>query len=152
MSEERGTRRLFGDARYVLAARTLARSMAQVSSPAYLYYFDFVPAADRGGPGAPHGSEVGLLFGHSEDARVRDVGRMLRAYWTSFARTGDPNGPGRPSWPAYDGVDDQWLVIDEEPEVRQAVIKDRLDFLEERYLDRVGGTVAAALSEPEVAR
>jgi len=138
VSEERGTRRLFGDARYVLAARYLARNMAQVSSPGYLYYFDFVPAAGRGGPGAPHGSEVGLLFGHASGDAARGVGRLLRACWTSFARTGDPNGPGRPRWPEYDGATDEWLVIDEEPEARSGVIKGRLDALEERYLARVG--------------
>ena len=64
----------------------------------------------------------------------------MRQYWTAFARTGDPNGPGRPEWPPYDAASDRWLVFDERAEVRSGVIRNRLDFLEERYLERVGAS------------
>jgi para-nitrobenzyl esterase len=137
-SEELGVSRLFGDARYVLAGRTLAKGMATVSSPAYLYYFAFVPEAQRSGlPGAPHGSEVGPLFGHAEEADAREVGDLMRRYWTAFARNGDPNGPGRPEWPPYEAETDRWLVFEDEAEVRSGVVHARLDFLEARYLERV---------------
>jgi para-nitrobenzyl esterase len=139
VSEERGVSRLFGEARYVFAGRTLAKGMSSVSSPAYLYYFAFVPATRRTElPGAPHGSEVGPLFGREADADAREMGRLMRQYWIQFARTGDPNGAGRPEWPAYDGVTDRWLVFDEETHVRTGVLRDRLDFFEEQYLERVG--------------
>jgi para-nitrobenzyl esterase len=112
--------------------------MEGVPSPGYLYYFTFVPAAQRSEwPGAPHGSELAMLFGHVEDADALEVGQTMRAYWTSFARTGDPNGPGRPEWPAYGSDTDEWLVFGEEPEVKASVIKDKLDLLEARYLERV---------------
>ena len=140
MSDDLGVSRLFGDARYVLAGRTLAKSMARVSSPAYLYYYAFVPEAQRGElPGAPHGSEVALLFGRADDAGAQRVGELMRQYWTAFARTGDPNGPRRPEWPGYDPVTDRWLVIDSQSRVESGVIDERLDFLEARYLERVGG-------------
>ncbi len=140
VSDDLGAARLFGDARYVLAGRYLARHMATVASPGYLYYFAFVPGARRSElPGAPHGSELPLLFGRAEDPDAREVGRLMRAYWVQFARTGDPNGPGRPEWPVYAGGSDRWLVIGEQTEVRSGVIEDRLDLLEARYLERVSG-------------
>lgn len=44
------------------------------------------------------------------DRRLAD---NMAAYWAAFARQGDPNGAGRPAWPAFEIGDEQVLVLDE---------------------------------------
>jgi para-nitrobenzyl esterase len=36
---------------------------------------------------------------------------MMRTYWTDFAKTGNPNGPGLPNWPVYSEAKLQMLHI-----------------------------------------
>jgi len=43
-----------------------------------------------------------------EDRKLTETGS---GYWTRFAATGDPNGPGAPHWPAYDRKTDLCLEI-----------------------------------------
>ncbi len=31
----------------------------------------------------------------------RKLSDQMMGYWTNFAKTGDPNGPGLPTWPSY---------------------------------------------------
>ena len=58
----------------------------------------------------------------------------MAAYWTNFAKTGDPNGPGLPNWPAYkrdDGFQVMHLGINSAsaPDNHRA----RYEFLDQLY-------------------
>ena len=142
-----GIARLFGDNRYLLAARTLGLGMGRKRSLAWLYYLD-LPVAEpfNDSPGTPHGYDGRLLFAGPDlpDAGQRALAERLSGYWLDFARTGNPNGGARLHWPEYRGEDDRWLVFGIEDSVRRSVARKRLDFIESRYRQRIQSAAEAA--------
>lgn len=78
--------------------------------PVYAYEFaDKHSPLSQPGQGAAHAVELPYLFSLGGwDAPLTETQQRLSEqmldYWTAFARTGDPNGPGRPHWtPARTG-------------------------------------------------
>ncbi len=129
-----GIKKLFGDMRYLIAARYMTQHMAKVQRPGYLYMFDYLPSEKRDAlPGAPHVSEIDLLFNQD----TNHAANLMRQYWINFIKTGNPNGPDLLGWPAYDEKDGKWMVFRDEPVSKSNVRKDKLDVLEELYLKRV---------------
>jgi para-nitrobenzyl esterase len=114
-------RLLSGDRSFVTAARWMAAQHARVA-PAYLYFFSYVDTARRGRiPGAAHAAEIPYVFNtpmgalavgkfSEEDARVAQA---MSAAWVAFARTGKPQHPGIPAWPAYRADTDRYLEFGE---------------------------------------
>jgi para-nitrobenzyl esterase len=122
-------------------ARFAANAFAANGSPVYLYMFSYVPTAMREQlrAGSPHGGDVPFAFGTLGGGRggaptPEDLGvsRMAQSYWVNFARTGDPNGSGLPTWPRHVAGKDQILTFRPDgsagagPDIRKA----RLDVTE----------------------
>ena len=80
-------------------------------SKAFYYYFDQHPEypadSPRAGYGTPHGADVPYVFQHlnpSNPQITKDdlaISEAMATYWTNFAKRGDPNGEGLPTWPAF---------------------------------------------------
>ena len=141
LGPEQGVARMFGDNRYLLAARVAGAGMDNVDSPAWLYYLDFVPAEQSGEwRGTPHGYDAAILFAgaQSEDPTERALASRMQAFWVQFARSGNPNGDGEVAWPRYDRQRDRWLVFSNEDRAEAGVIAAKLDLLESHYRRRVG--------------
>ena len=110
--------RLASDLTFVEPARFLASQTSARGQPTWLYSFGYVPTAQRASQkGAGHATELAFVFGNlgelAKPATPEDeqAATLIGDYWTAFAKTGDPNGAGRPAWPRYDAKTDQRLEI-----------------------------------------
>jgi para-nitrobenzyl esterase len=92
--------------------------------PSYLYRFSYVMSLLQfRRPSATHGSEIPFVFESFTTQRLSDVDRrvqtMMHGCWVAFAKTGKPECPGAPAWPAYERASDQWMVLDATPRVER---------------------------------
>ncbi len=90
-------------------------------SPVYRYEFDqprpLAADAPAGAePHANHSADIEFVFRMLDSLHLpwtaddRAVSELIATYWTNFAKTGNPNGPGLPVWPAY-GEKDRFQVM-----------------------------------------
>lgn len=131
---------------FVGPARSLARAMAPLQSPAFLYHFTRVsPGAKRRGLGATHAAEIPYVFGtlrpppaHADTDR--ELSKVMMACWVQFAKTGDPNGEGLPTWPRYVTATDQHLELGDDIKAGRGLYKDACDLWEKATSERSQAT------------
>ena len=102
---------------------------------AYLYYFSHVPPGEPN-YGAFHSSEFGYalnnlkLWNRPFVKADYDLADQMSSYWVNFAKTGDPNGPGLPVWPAFNENSPQVMDFADSSMVEPVPHLSQVQFLE----------------------
>jgi para-nitrobenzyl esterase len=113
---------------YGYGAKTMKiaeRRAALGEGPVYLYYFTWASPVQGGMLRSPHNMEVPFAFdnvqisanltGGGPEAMV--LADKVSDAWIAFARTGNPNTPKLPHWPAFTAQDRATMVINNESKV-----------------------------------
>jgi para-nitrobenzyl esterase len=110
---------IVGDGFFGYGVKQVAAAMSRRNPNVHVYYFSRTNANDRkANHGAPHSAFVLYGFGNLPNvapwgATDQKIVKDAVQQWVAFAKTGDPNGPGLPEWPAYSPAKPMVLQIDD---------------------------------------
>ncbi len=104
-------------------------------NPGYEYQFSRTVHGQEA-KGAPHASEIPFIFGtlpvwqNMRKYNDSDQGYapQMQAYWTNFAKTGDPNGGKLVKWPKFDGTSRAYMdFTDPGPVAKEGLRREACD-------------------------
>ncbi len=92
----------------------------QGRAPAYLYWFTWQTPILSGRPRAFHCAEIAFVFDNTDrcetmtggGADARALAAKMSDAWLQFARSGDPNHPQLPRWPAFEPQTRATMIFD----------------------------------------
>jgi para-nitrobenzyl esterase len=91
--------------------------------------------------GAVHSAEIEYAMGNLDSNKVyawtpddQKVSRVMQEYFANFIKSGNPNGPGLPTWPTFDTG--QRLTIDTETRAEGEKVRARYQFLEQFFMQK----------------
>jgi len=133
-------------------------------APVYRYRFDrkipIAPGTKINGVdataediGARHAGEIEYVFGTLDSVKGvtwtdgdRALSKQMMAYWSNFAKTGDPNASGLPDWPRYTLPANQVMHLDvvskaapDQQRARYELLDDYTESLRQKPARSTGG-------------
>jgi para-nitrobenzyl esterase len=95
------------------------RYAARPGAPVYLYSLDWQSPAHDGRVKAHHAMDLPFVFDNTEVADTtagapgaRELAARISDTWIAFARNGNPNNAGIPTWPAYAKAHRATMILD----------------------------------------
>jgi len=146
------------DACLFCPTRRAAISLADQGVSNWLYRFDFSDMNFGKTAGAFHGLEVPFVFGNLDSGIAKRLlpkpklkpaaalSKTVMGYWTNFAKTGDPNGPGLPAWRKFNAREQSLQILDKEVRSEPFPFSQRCEFWDSYhapYLDLIDSLVAS---------
>jgi len=113
------------DHRYNAPVMKIAeRRAALEQGPVYLYYFRWESPFDGGRFKSPHTIEIPFAFDNldaspltADSSTAPALADKVSDAWIAFARTGSPNTPKLPAWPAFNAAARPTMVFDDDSAV-----------------------------------
>ncbi|XP_041360892.1 acetylcholinesterase-like [Gigantopelta aegis] len=115
------TENLFSDFAFKCPATSFANTYSAMGNKVFMYNLEhrsaLCPFPEN--MGVVHSCDLELVFGHPLDNSLtftnddKRISEQITHYWTSFAKTGDPNnGQNQTIWPVYDNNEMKHIVLD----------------------------------------
>jgi para-nitrobenzyl esterase len=120
---------------FLCPARSAARFVVANQPKTFVYQFSLALSAFPE-MGSFHGLELPFVFHSITNIRIlalnnkeKKLTDRMAAYWTNFAKNGDPNGAKLPKWPVFTASNQESIMLDMKIRTQKALRQDFCQFL-----------------------
>ena len=132
--------KLSTDTSFTQPMRLWANHMDNVSSPAYLYWWNWRPSIEGSDQyGAFHAAEVAYVFGDlsmfdiEETQAEHEFADLMMDVWTNFAKTGNPSVDAVVDWPVYTKSGAETVVLGPVVEITNGIRSEEVELITQAF-------------------